>query len=73
MKYRDHRGGLRASMETVREIAPKIDALAIILKVPPSAIIVEKYGDGIDERIGWDTHLVCVEGLPVGFTDAMPT
>ena len=60
-------------METLREIEPKIDALAVLLKVPPSEIIVEKYGTGVDERIGWDTHLVCVNGLPVGFTDAMPT
>jgi hypothetical protein len=68
MKYRDHRGGLAESMETVREIEPTIDALAVILKVPSSAITVEKYG-GYDERIGWDTYLVCVEGQPVGFTD----
>lgn len=68
MKYRDHRGGLADSMKTVREIEPKIDALAVILTVPPSAITVEKYG-GYDDRIGWDTYMVCVEGRPVGFTD----
>ena len=25
-------------------------------------VTVEKYGQGIDERCGWDTHLVCVAG-----------
>lgn len=56
MKYRDHRGGLKESMETVREIEPTLDALAVVLKVPPSAITVETYG--YDERIDWHTFLV---------------
>jgi hypothetical protein len=55
-------------METVREIEPTLDALAVILKVPPSSVTVEPYG-GIDKRIGWDTHLVCIDGDAVGFTD----
>lgn len=32
------------------------------------AVVVEPYG-GFDKRIGWDTHLVLVDGAPVGFTD----
>lgn len=72
MKYREHRGGLADSMKTVREIQPSLDALAVILKVPPSSITVEKYG-GYDKRIGWDTHIVCVEGRPIGFTDGPVT
>lgn len=68
MKYRDHRGGLDESMQTVREIEPTIDALAVTLKVPPSTITVEKYG-GYDNRIGWDTYIVCVNGSARGFTD----
>jgi len=67
MKYRDHRGGLAESMETVREIAPTIDALAVILKVPPSSIRVDPYM--WDHRINWDTHIVIVDGHPAGFTD----
>jgi hypothetical protein len=68
MKYRDHRGGLKESMETVREIEPTIDALAVILKVPPSAITVETYG--YDARIDWHAYLVAVEGRAVGFCNA---
>jgi hypothetical protein len=69
MKYRHHRGGLKESMETVCDIEPTIEALAVLLKSPPSKITVEKYGE-YDERIGWDTHIVCVDGRPVGFTNA---
>jgi len=54
-------------METVREIEPTLDALAVLLKVPPSVISVEPYG--YDVRIKWDTYLVTVEGLACGFTD----
>jgi hypothetical protein len=72
MKYREHRGGLADSMKTVREIQPSLGALAIALKVPPSAITVNKYGD-YDKRIGWDTHIVCVNGSPTGFTDGPVT
>lgn len=31
----------------------------------------EKYGQGIDERCGWDTHLVCISGKAVLFADGM--
>ena len=72
MKYRDHRGSYRASMDTTREIAPSLEALAVILKVPVSAIKVEPYG-GIDRRNGWNTHVVTVDGHPVGFTDGKAT
>lgn len=68
MKYRHQRGGLKESMETVIEIEPTIDALAVVLKVPPSAITVESYT--YDKRIDWDTYLVCVEGCAVGYTNA---
>jgi hypothetical protein len=68
MKFREQRGGLAESMKTVQEIEPTIDALAVILKVPPSAITVKPYTH--DKRIDWDTYLVCVEGNAVGFTNA---
>jgi hypothetical protein len=32
------------------------------------SITVEPHG-GIDKRVGWDTHLVCVDGMAVGYTD----
>jgi hypothetical protein len=33
-----------------------------------SNVTVKNYG-GIDERIGWDTHMVLVDGKPYGFTN----
>lgn len=68
MKYRPQRGGLKESMAEVIEIEPTINALAVVLKVPPSAITVEAYT--YDDRIGWDTYLVCIEGCAVGYTNA---
>lgn len=32
-------------------------------------ISIEKYGHGPDDRCGWDTHLVCVDGHAALFTD----
>ncbi len=71
MKYRHQRGGLAESMATVIEIEPTIDALAVMLRVPPSAVTVERYC--YDKRIGWDTYLVCVDGCAVGMTDGPAT
>lgn len=82
MKIREHRGGLRESMETVVEIAPSIEAIVSHIRecwgpfhpekmqnITAEMVTVEKYG-GIDSRIGWDTHIVDVEGLGVfGMTD----
>jgi hypothetical protein len=67
MKYREHRGGYKDSMATVLEIQPTINALAVILKVPPLAVVVKPLC--FDSRNGWDTHMVAVEGCAVGFTD----
>lgn len=35
-------------------------------------VTVEKYGEGIDERCGWETHLVCVDGKAALFADGCP-
>jgi hypothetical protein len=82
VKYRHHRGSLVDSMATVVEVAD-MRALLMILRSTdifgagsiryPSRdnVTVVKYGDGIDERIGWDTHLVSVYGSACGFTDGM--
>lgn len=38
--------------------------------ITASRIKIEPYG--FDERIGWDTHIVTVEGIgPLGFIDRM--
>lgn len=32
-------------------------------------VTIEEYGPGIDERISWDTHLICVGGHAALFSD----
>jgi len=79
--YRPHRGSLDESMSEVVEIADH-QALVVHLRKgwlnevseSGSNVVVEKYGSGIDERIGWDTHIVLVSGNAIGFTDGpVPT
>lgn len=74
MKYREHRGGLSESMETVREIASTREAIALEAGlmlgrlVTPDEVRVSPYG--YDARIMWDTHIVEIDGFgPIGFTD----
>lgn len=68
MKYRDHRGGLDESMQTMVDMPRDLESLATHLGVKSSSIRVEAYG-GFDKRIGWDTYIVLVDGVPFGFTD----
>ena len=74
MLYRDHKGSLRRSMETSREIAATKDALAVEASlycgrsVAPSEIAVSPYC--YDSRIMWDSHIVEVDGFgPIGFVN----
>lgn len=71
--YRDHRGGYKESMETVRSIKGKDDILSQL--EDKGELIVEPYS-GIDMRNGWNTHIVkqiYPDGryYPVGFTNGM--
>jgi len=67
-------------MATVAEIEPTAQAVADHITatwswslkeaISPNAVKVEKYGEGIDTRIGWNTHIVTVDGHGVfGMTD----
>jgi hypothetical protein len=67
IKFREHRGTLAEAMETVIEVDASLAALASLLKVKPKQVKVEKYM--YDDRIGWDTHIVTVDGEAVGFTN----
>ncbi len=78
-KYRDHRELLVNSMSTVQEFLSRDDLIKYLQvsldeygpgKYDCSKVTVKKYGNGIDERIGWNTHIVHLEGFGVfGFTD----
>jgi hypothetical protein len=67
MKYREQRGSLAEAMKTVIDLPATREALAGLLGATEEQIEVRHYA--ADERIGWDTYLVTVNGCPVGYTD----
>ncbi len=78
MKYRDHRGGLSESMETVVELRDKdalIKHLQVCSRQCPTMPVIDATTVRIvpyvfDDRIGWDTHLVLLKEYGVlGYTD----
>ena len=76
IKFRPQRGTLISSLEETVEF-PNFDALFHHLQqmihwkeFGPQAVSIEKYhNQRLDERTGWNTYLVSVEGQGVGFTD----
>jgi len=78
-KFREHKGLLCDSIETVKEFSSKEDLVKhlqnkldiwYVGKYDLNKLIIEKYGEGIDKRIGWDTYIVYLDGYGVfGFTD----
>lgn len=83
MKFRPQRGSLHDAMKEVVELPDRAalldhlrrihEPIADFVSAPDireESVRVEKYGHGIDERIGWDTHIVMIDGWgPAGFTD----
>lgn len=79
MRVREHRGTLIESLKTVRQIPATKEDLAdhinsimnFPVKFGPGSITIVK--QGVDDRIGWDSHLIVVEGLGVfGYCDQEP-
>lgn len=75
-RYRDNRGGLADSMATVQEFSDKENLLHYLTislgdysKIfDINKTTIEPYG--FDKRIGWNSHIVYLEGYGVfGFTD----
>jgi len=71
-KFRPHRGLLVEAMKEVVELEDRAALVAHLIELgyaaKESSVEVENYG-GMDARIGWDTHIVCIDGDAVGFTD----
>ena len=68
--YRDHRETLDESLKTTQEMNTHEQLKNYICsRFGSGAVAVRKYGKGIDERCGWDTHIVTHNGMPVGFTN----
>ncbi len=78
-QYRPHQGGLAESMDEVKTFSSKAELVKEARKfyghlVPKNQVTSDTvhavpYG-GYAPRIGWETHLVVVDGVgPIGFTD----
>ena len=75
MRIRRHCSGYIESMETTEEVSSMAEVVAYINKqweldpgITASQVIIEPYS-GIDERNGWDTWIVCVDGRVFGMSD----
>jgi len=70
-KYRDHRGSLADSMETVREFQTGKELADCVHGLwgmtGEEKIEVNRFA--FDKRINWDTYIVTADGSPVGMTD----
>jgi hypothetical protein len=80
MKFRPHRGSLADAMKEMVDLPDRAALIALLQSmhkdadfgpvITDEAVHVEKYGHGIDTRIGWDTHIVMIDDWgPAGFTD----
>jgi hypothetical protein len=70
--FRPQRGSLAASMNEVRKFGSKGELIDFLQKENKrhdcKRISIEKYGE-FDDRIGWNTHIVVIDGCGVaGFT-----
>lgn len=72
IKFRFHRGSLEDSMKTVIEINTMVELVNAINKEFVYDIketqITFSYAS-YDNRIGWDTYYVCVDGNAIGMSD----
>lgn len=75
-KYRDHRGGLAESLATMVVVDSRAELVEYLrralspffVSVTPDKVKILPYC--VDARIGWDTHIVTIDGYGVaGFTD----
>jgi len=80
MMFRPQRGSLHDAMKEAVQLPDRAALIAHLQAIhsgfeegpviADETVRVEKYGRGIDTRIGWDTHIVMIDGWgPAGFTD----
>ena len=78
MKFREHRGGLAESMETVVELNTRkefCDHIGKIARkfVPEGEFTIRFQEYSFDTRINWDTWLVILDGYgPIGMLNDHP-
>jgi len=67
--FRFHRGGLIESLETIIEVSNRIELEHIICDVyGVGDISIKEYG--YDDRIDWDTYIVCHNENAVGYLNS---
>lgn len=83
IRFRPHRGSLHAAMAEAVTLSDRQALIAHLQAthadlqefvgapdIRDETVHVTKYGHGIDTRIGWNTHIVEIDGWgPAGFTD----
>lgn len=75
VRIRQHRGGLHEAMATTAQIPRNMASLCLWLteqtgrNIQPADVQIEPYG--YDDRIGWDTHLIKIFGIPFAFSDGL--
>jgi hypothetical protein len=68
---------LADSLDTVREVADRAALMALLrehfadMNPTDDNVTIKRYGR--DERIGWDTHLICIGGKAALFSDGPPS
>jgi len=75
IKYRDHRGGLEASMETAQEFETPKELRKYLedTYMLPKGTQLKIQHHSFDKRCGWDTHIVIAKNGVLGFTDGPVT
>lgn len=73
MQFRPQRGTLSDSLSELRHVSATREALALEASLQLGRVVelgdVEVRPYCYDHRIRWDTHIVSVGGVPIGFTD----
>ena len=71
--FRQHRGSFKEAMKTVFEVENKAELFYCLKEVGYKLENIEqltiKPYSGIDSRNGWDTYIVCISGMAIGFTN----
>lgn len=76
MKFREHRGGLKESMETERDIKSFDELWELLESIWGDIELISFQHIGMDARINWDTYYVLVkrpqddESFPAGMSDS---
>ncbi len=61
MKFRQHRGGLKESLETTVEVSSFPEFVEVVHAIWPEMTGIKLEPIGIDTRTQWDTYNVVIE------------